>query len=202
MASKCPIEVLLSVRRKDCRLENTLAGVSCRIERLAVRPDRVLHKVIPNNGEDIEAVLRSRNFDTKRTRNGTVWVECTSCSVCSFFARIPFLEVVGMTSAQEDRLMVKAQLPSLSSLRYLKSKLKYAGLEYHVADVRPFSHMEVTQREREALQFALERNYFEFENRSTLSELAEQMGVSKSSLSETLRRGTRKAVIQYLSSHE
>lgn len=202
MTSKCPVEVFLHVSRLDCKLENVLDGVDCRIERLAVRTDRVLHRVTPNNGEDIEAILRARNFETRRTRNGMVWVESPSCRVCSFFSTIPFVEVIGTNSAVPGSLAVKALLPSMSSLRYLKARLREASLDFRVSSVKPFSHREVTPREREALEFALERNYFDFENRSTLTGLAKQLCVSKSALSETLRRGTKKAVVQYLNSHE
>lgn len=202
MASKCPIEVELKIARKDCMLENLLSGIDCQIERLVVRKDRVLHRVTPGNGFDIEAKLRSRNFDCRRTRNGTLWVESRSCRGCSFFSSIPFLEILGITSQGTGWLKVKALLPSLSSLRSLRARLRQAALEFQIYSVKPFSHKEMTKRERETLEIALKMNYFEFENRSTLSGLAEQMGVSKSSLSETLRRGTKKAVVQYLSSHD
>lgn len=202
LASKCPIEVFLEVRRHDCVLENVLAGVDCQIERLAVRENTVLHRVTPNNGEDIEAILRSKKFETRRTRNGAVWVESSSCRACQFFPSMPFMEVLGTASLHRNRLMVNALLPSLSSLRVLKRKLTEKGMDFQIAEVKPFSHMEMTRRERETLEFALKRRYFDCENRNTLSDIAEQMGVSKSSLSETLRRGTKKAVLYYLSAHE
>ena len=202
MASKCPIEVNLKIARKDCMLENILSGIDCQIERLAVRKDKVLHRVTPNNGSDVEGILRSRNFDCKRTRNGSIWVESRSCRACSFFSGIPFLEILRTTSQGTDWLKVRALLPSLSSLRFLKAKLKKSDLAFQVSGVKTFSHKEMTKRERETLEFALKMNYFEFEKRSTLSGLAEQMGISKSSLSETLRRGMKKAVVLYLSSYD
>ncbi|AUV80486.1 bacterio-opsin activator [Salinigranum rubrum] len=56
----------------------------------------------------------------------------------------------------------------------------------------------LTSEQREAIELALEKGYFEVPRRATLSDLAEDLHVSQQAVSERLRRGTQK-VMQSLS---
>lgn len=56
----------------------------------------------------------------------------------------------------------------------------------------------LTERQRECLDAALRRGYFEVPRACTLAELAGSLGVDKSSASETIRRGTGRVVRQFL----
>jgi predicted DNA binding protein len=56
----------------------------------------------------------------------------------------------------------------------------------------------LTSEQREAIELAVEKGYFEVPRRATLSDLAEDLHVSQQAVSERLRRGTQK-VMQSLS---
>jgi hypothetical protein len=58
-------------------------------------------------------------------------------------------------------------------------------------DTDPF---DLTDEQRAALELALESGYFEVPRRATLSDLADNLGVSQQAVSERLRRGTQKVV--------
>lgn len=53
---------------------------------------------------------------------------------------------------------------------------------------------ELTDEQREALELALEKGYFEVPRRATLSDLAADLDVSQQAVSERLRRGTHKVM--------
>jgi predicted DNA binding protein len=53
---------------------------------------------------------------------------------------------------------------------------------------------ELTDEQREALELAVERGYFEVPRRATLSDLAGDLDVSQQAVSERLRRGTNKVM--------
>ncbi|WP_457548907.1 helix-turn-helix domain-containing protein [Archaeoglobus sp.] len=55
----------------------------------------------------------------------------------------------------------------------------------------------VTQREYEMLRFAFERGFFESPKGIRLDEIADTFGFSKSTVSETLRRGLKKVLKMY-----
>lgn len=56
----------------------------------------------------------------------------------------------------------------------------------------------LTDRQRECLAAALRRGYFEVPRSCTLAELADDLGVDKSTASETVRRATARVVEQFL----
>jgi predicted DNA binding protein len=56
----------------------------------------------------------------------------------------------------------------------------------------------LTDRQRECLTVAQRRGYFEVPRDCTLAELADTLGVDKSTASETIRRGTARVLEQFL----
>lgn len=56
----------------------------------------------------------------------------------------------------------------------------------------------LTERQRECLAIAQRLGYFDVPRECTLAELAEELGVDKSTASETIRRGTNRVVGQFL----
>jgi predicted DNA binding protein len=56
----------------------------------------------------------------------------------------------------------------------------------------------LTDRQRECLTAALRAGYFAVPRECTLAELAEQLGIDKSTASETIRRGTERVMGQFL----
>lgn len=60
----------------------------------------------------------------------------------------------------------------------------------------------LTDRQRECLAAAHRRGYFDVPKRCTLAELAADLGVDKSTASETIRRATDRVVAQFLTTTE
>jgi hypothetical protein len=80
------------------------------------------------------------------------------------------------------------------------ARLDASGLSY---DLLAVVHVDegdglLTERQRECVTVALRLGYFEVPRQCTLSELADALGVDKSSASETVRRGTARVLEQFL----
>jgi predicted DNA binding protein len=60
----------------------------------------------------------------------------------------------------------------------------------------------LTERQRECLQTALQQGYFEVPRECTLAELADTLGVDKSTASETIRRGQARVLERFLASRD
>lgn len=199
MTSKSPIQVVVGIERDDCPVAQSMAGADCYAEHLAFRTDNhTLHSVKPKNGSDIMPVILSNDIKMRTIKNGEIWVETKSCSACSFLSELSLVDITGCVVTGEKTLQVTIIVPSLSDLRLLKRRLENSGLNYSIIKTAPFTHKGMTPREREALELALEKNYFDCRDRTSLTELAQIIGISPSSLSELLRRGIRKAVGFYL----
>jgi len=80
------------------------------------------------------------------------------------------------------------------------ASLDATGRQYDLLSVVPTDEDQprLTERQRECLTVALRRGYFEVPRECTLAELAADLGVDKSSASETIRRGTARVLEEFL----
>ena len=198
MTSKNLAEVVIEVSRDDCQVINSLSDAGCDVDRLSVRQDRTLHSIKPKDGCNLAQLFSSKYVKLRTTSKGEIWAESCSCKACAFFSKLPFVEIIGSATIGKKIIQVRAVVPSKSDLRMLRSSLRNSGLEYRFLNEKPFVHREMTPKERNLIEMALKKNFFDCENRTSLTELANLVGVSPSSLSESIRRGTKKAVVFYL----
>lgn len=199
MTSKSLIQAVVRIKRDDCQVTNALSGEDCYVEHLALCIDHhTLHSVKPKNGCGVAPTLLSKGVKSRTIKNGEVWVESESCYACTFLSELSFVEISGCIVKGENMLQVTLIVPSLSDLRLLKRRLANSGLEYDILSTVSLAHKSMTLKERRVLELALTKHYFDCEDRTSLTELAQIIGVSPSSLSELIRRGTKKAVTFYL----
>ncbi len=78
-------------------------------------------------------------------------------------------------------------------------KLEGYGVDFEIIYKGEFAadRSEVTYREEEILKIALEKGYFDYPKKIRLEELAKLVGIAPSTLSEILRRGTKKVLERY-----
>lgn len=75
----------------------------------------------------------------------------------------------------------------------LLTRLRQIGIPFETERVEPYrSPGGLTPRQQEVLDAAYREGYFDVPRRVTLAQLAERLGVAKSTLSETLRRAQRR----------
>ncbi|ADC64247.1 Bacterio-opsin activator HTH domain protein [Ferroglobus placidus DSM 10642] len=82
----------------------------------------------------------------------------------------------------------------------LSRELEKEGVEFEIVYKGRFGEKDkVTLREEEILKIALEKGYFDFPKKIKLEELASQLNIAPSTLSEILRRGQKKVLEKYFS---
>lgn len=191
------VEAVVEVTRSDCVIADALAGNFCSIERLGMGPISTLHKVrFADDGEEIKARLSRKKLKYRNAGIGALWVESNSCCACAFFAS-SFSGILGSRTVCDNRIQYRVLLPSVKDLRSLETKLKEAGIEHKVTGIIPYMHQELTERQREVLRLALEYGYYEEDSRMSLTDLAKILDMAPSSLSEILRRSTKKTINFY-----
>jgi predicted DNA binding protein len=68
-------------------------------------------------------------------------------------------------------------------------EIRIAGVNIFVENVKPLmSNKTLTKKQRELLEIAYRKGFFDVPRRVTLGQLAEELGVSRSTLMESLRR--------------
>lgn len=192
-----PVEAVIEVKRTDCLVDEALEEGSCSIERLAMGPKRTLHKVTFNgDAEEVKSRLKSHGLKYRNAGKDAIWVEASSCTTCVFFSS-SFSGVLGSRTLCDKRIQYRILLPMARDLRSLEASMKNTGIEYELLEVIPYVHQELTERQREILQTALNHGYFDDRSRTSLTELAKIMDLSPSALSEILRRSLKKSVNFY-----
>lgn len=77
----------------------------------------------------------------------------------------------------------------------LLRKLDERGIRYRLRSIGEYkSKTKLTRRQAEVLSLAIERGYYDVPKRVTLEELARELGIAKSTLSEVLRSAERKMI--------
>jgi predicted DNA binding protein len=86
-------------------------------------------------------------------------------------------------------------------LEQLRDALDAGGFDYELRSIVNTTETDslMTDRQRELLETAARKGYFEVPRQSTLAEVAESVGVDKSTASTVLRRGEAKLVSWFLS---
>ncbi|PSP54994.1 helix-turn-helix domain-containing protein [Halobacteriales archaeon QS_1_67_19] len=90
---------------------------------------------------------------------------------------------------------------SRDRLSAFTSQLEAFGMQFDVEYVREMVNSEnlLTDRQRELLETAVENGYYDTPRGCSLTDLAEEVGVAKSTASETLHRVEEKIIKEYVS---
>ncbi|MEM0156191.1 MAG: helix-turn-helix domain-containing protein [Thermoplasmataceae archaeon] len=191
------VEAVIEVIREDCAISRALSDANCHTERINIGPNTTVHKIsFDGDGLDIKSCLTRRKIKYRNGGVNSLWAEVDSCSTCAFFAK-SFAAILGTRSLGNNTVQYRVLLPSMKDLKTLESNLKKEGIDYNSINVYPYVHQELTERQRSILRIAMEHGYFDEDNRTSLTELAERLDMAPSSLSEILRRSMKKVVMFY-----
>jgi predicted DNA binding protein len=191
------VEAIIEVTREDCAISRALTGTNCHTERINIGPNTTVHKIsFDGDGLDIKSCLTRRKIKYRNGGANSLWAEVDSCSTCAFFAK-SFAGILGTRSLGNNVVQYRVLLPSMKDLKTLEANLRKEEIDYRTVKLYPYVHQELTERQRSVLRIAMEHGYFEEDDRTSLTELAERLNMAPSSLSEILRRSMKKAVMFY-----
>jgi predicted DNA binding protein len=151
--------------------------------------------------ETLRSAPAIKELDIASTGRGRITVNAvtTGCPMCKTISSSDCF-VLGARSGPEGEVEWRLLLRDDVSLEGLTEDLVKAGFRANVIKVvRVKRAGRLTARQEEALKAALDLGYFDYPRRVRLSRLAGLLNVTPGSLSETLRRGERNAIEEYLS---
>lgn len=195
------MELTVEVERSDCLVTSHVYSemVNATVGRLAIGRESCLEKIESDSLLEYITGLRKTAKSVRQVTRTMAWVETESCKACRYFASLG-MPVLGSKTVDRSRLVFRLQIQSKKTADRLLREMKDIGLKPRVIEMAPGDGMLITDREREVLLYALKEGYFETNRESSLTELAEGMEVSASSLSNVLRRAVRKLIKEYLKS--
>ncbi|MEM4417834.1 MAG: helix-turn-helix domain-containing protein [Nitrososphaerota archaeon] len=181
--STCKVVELLASKKVEGIFRNVKVGetVSSHLIQLSGRLE--LSEV---NRLGLEAYLIGRSF---------LWVDAPSCKACKIFSRTPtiprsiiYLKGVGV--------VFSFLTPGQIATKKIIAMLRDAGLDVEVLNksVLDLKRM-LTRRQTEVLLAAVEMNYFNEPRQVSLADIAERLGLAKSTISRHLRAAMKKLAI-------
>ena len=180
------------IRVLDCRSLSDTAGVQELFEITSA----------PDLSEKIVDYLRQDSYvydiDVVKADRGRVIgsLKTRKCTACKTFAEADCF-LISALSKPDGRLewavlgndsMVKSLMKGLESQNVTGEVVRISKLE---------GERELTSRQENILQIALEKGYFEFPKKITLRQLAKALDISPATLTEILRRGQRRILQEH-----
>lgn len=141
-----------------------------------------------------------KNFDLDFVKSGkmvgeVVTYKCLACSALAGSNCHLLAADVKPDGSVHWRLMTSDR----DEVKKLVSKLKKVKCDVQLLKVSPIDEQEVlTSRQEEIIMMAFERGFFETPRKTKLKDLARITGVSQATLSEILRKGQKRIVVEYL----
>ncbi|MEI6797204.1 MAG: helix-turn-helix domain-containing protein, partial [Methanomassiliicoccales archaeon] len=174
----------VSVRILDCIPTANEGGRSLfEIEAGSADPEAVLESMRAH--PDIERVDVTA-IEEDRILGSVVVRKCSSCRM--IMQSKCFLQ--GARSLKDGRIELRVVGGVEGSLQDLLNKLRQDGCTVDLQRVsRGDAETAVTHRQEAVIRKAMEMGYFDYPRRGGLKELAQEMGVSQSTVAEVLQRG-------------
>ena len=127
-------------------------------------------------------------------------VHCAHCRSCQALATSDCF--VTNTVCRDGSIEWTLRFEDKAKLAQLIEQLRQRKTLVEITRIVPVRGTSIlTPRQAQVLDKALEIGYFEYPKRSGVAALAKHLGVSKSTVSETLRRAEAKALRSYVDSH-
>lgn len=165
----------------------------------------------PLRGRDVETVRQSVTQPDRET-DGTCQVAIDDAEHCGYertsvgeTCPCALLEehdcIADLEAVRDGRLYFSLVLPGRAVLRSIVEDLRAAGVTVSVERIRTGAVDDdatgdtgLTQKQREALALAIESGYYERPREATLDDLADELGVTRSAVSQRLTAIERKLV--------
>jgi predicted DNA binding protein len=152
--------------------------------------------------EVLEAIQKNPlvvNVDTTVTERGKVISAVTTarCEICRILTDSGVF-LISAQSKDAGKVEWTLILSEKDVLKGIFDHLKSKNVEAELIKLTKIDDKEsLTERQDKITQVAFERGYFDYPKRISLRELARMFDVSPSTLSEILRKGQRKIVLDY-----
>ena len=197
---KGALEALIEVTRSDCPITNFVKTLETevKVERLRIGETRTLHRLEAQAEPELvlPGLQRTANNVIRVGKNG-FWAESHSCSACRFFASSN-LVVLSSKAIDDRRILYRILIQNPTKLKILERELEQAGLNPNTLETEFESLDILTEREKEVVNMAFRHGYFDPDRGISMTEIAKMMKVSTPSLSDVLRRATKKIVKYYI----
>jgi predicted DNA binding protein len=196
-----PYHVVLEIENKQCKMVKRLSTLG--FNHLKVVDVRSSHtgsvKHLMDLGEEQAKKVPKEMVSAKRVEGKTaVWMESEGCEVCNtILAHDAFL--VSGKSLEDSMILYSFMVPTFEAYQAILADLTKTGHMFIVRKIGKFEQQigVLTENQERIFWLALKSGFFDYPRQVDLTELSKKLGISPATLSEIMRRGTRRLLEHY-----
>jgi len=196
-----PYQVVIEVENKQCKMVGKLASLGfSHLKVVDVRSSSsgsVRH--LMDIGEDqAKKVPKELAAKGRVESKSSVWLESEGCEVCNtILGHNAFL--VSGKSMQNSIITYSFMVPTFEAYRGIILDLEKTGHKVNVVKIGKFEQQigVLTENQERIFWLALKSGFFDYPRQIAMAELAAKLGISAATLSEIMRRGTRRLLEHY-----
>ncbi|MEM0117684.1 MAG: helix-turn-helix domain-containing protein [Conexivisphaerales archaeon] len=201
MKPSSPVEAFIRVRKRKCKVSEVASlskgraslfflkvGTKTSVHKLEVRapPEQVLNR------------LRRNAVKVAMLGQKKLLVESKSCTTCRELARSDLI-VIDAEQFSDFEMTYHVLALNPSAIKEFVMRMENKGIPVHVlTKTKYFENGVLTPKQFKAIFLAYQNGLFDVDRKTTVTQLASQLGLSTPTLAETLRRGVKKIVQEYL----
>ncbi|MCW3995962.1 MAG: helix-turn-helix domain-containing protein [Candidatus Bathyarchaeota archaeon] len=196
-----PYHVVIEVENENCKMVAKLSSLGFKhLKVVDVRSSNtgsVRH--LMDVGED-QTKKATQEFAAKGRFEGksSVWLESEGCEVCNTILGHGAFLVSGK-SMQDNIISYSFMVPTFQAYQGIISDLEKTGHKINVRKIGKFEQQigVLTENQERIFWLALKSGFFDYPRQIRMAELAAKLGISPATLSEIMRRGTRRLLEHY-----
>ncbi len=190
-----PYQVIIEVENKDCKMVKKLASLGYKnLKVVDVRSSKTGSvKHLMELGNNATGTAAKETSKTKVPNKSSTWFESEGCEVCNtILSRDAFL--VSGKSMEQNMIMYSFMVPTFEAYKGIICNLEQSGHKVNVLKLGKFESKPgvLTGKQEKIFWLALKSGFFDYPRKIDTIELANKLGVSPATLSEMLRRGTKR----------
>lgn len=199
-----PYHVVIEVENKQCRMLKKFAAHGLKhLKVVDIRSSTtgVVKHLIEIDREQIAKVPKDFKMAPQRGKakgKPALWFESEGCEVCNTILMHDAFLVSGK-SMEEHTIMYSFMVPTFEAYMSIIRALETAAHKVTVVKMGKFEPKTeiLTEKQERIFWLALKSGFFDYPRKTGLRELSQKLGVKPSTLSETIRRGTRRLLERY-----
>jgi predicted DNA binding protein len=196
-----PYHVVIEVENKQCKMVKKLATLGFKhLKVIDVRSSSsgsVKH-LMDLGEEQAKKVPKELVAPKHRESKSSVWLESEGCEVCNtILAHDAFL--VSGKSLEDNLITYSFMVPTFEAYQSIIGELQKTGHKVNVRKIGKFQQQTgvLTENQERIFWLALKSGFFDYPRQVGMSELSAKIGISPATLSEIVRRGTRRLLEHY-----
>jgi hypothetical protein len=205
-----PHHVVLEIENHECTIVKRFGALGLKhlkvIDIRSSSPQSIKHLVELDPAElkqlhNPPPELRQISGKAESGGKPSIWLDSSGCNVCKTILQCDAFLVSGK-SLQDSTIMYSFMVPSFEAYQKILAALKAAGFKVNILKMGKFEPKAgvLTEKQERIFWLALKGGFFDYPRKIDTEELAKKLDISPSTLSEIVRRGTRRLLESYFKS--